>query len=93
MGLQLSDNPEKPRDCIDVLIGSDFYWDIVTGDLKIGEKGPIAISSRLGWLLSGPIESTAVANLMSSHMIVTQGIDNNDTHLNNYQLTVLLKRF
>ena len=61
--------------------------------MKIGEKGPIAISSRLGWLLLGPIESTAVANLVSSHMIVTQGIDNNETHLNNDQLAVLLKRF
>lgn len=93
LGLQLADNPEKPRDCIDVLIGSDFYWDIVTGDLKIGKEGPIAISSCLGWLLSRPIESTAVANLVSSHMIVTQGIDNNDTPLNNDQLTVALKRF
>lgn len=61
--------------------------------MKIGKEGPIAISSHLGWLLSGPIESTAVANLVSSHMIVTQGIDNNDTPLNNDQLTVALKHF
>ena len=26
----------------------------------------------MGWLLSGPVESTAVANLASSHMIVVE---------------------
>ena len=93
VGLELADNPDKPRDRIDVLIGSDFYWNIVNGELKLSEKGPIAISSRLGWLLSGPIESTAVANLVSSHMIVTEGIDKIGVPLNNDQLTNLLKRF
>ena len=41
VGLELADDPDKPGDQIDVLIGSDFYWDIVTEDMKMGEKGPI----------------------------------------------------
>jgi len=64
VGLKLTDNPDKPRDQIDVLIESDFYWDIVTGDIKMGENDPIALSSHLGWLLSGHIESMAVANMV-----------------------------
>jgi len=93
VGLELADDPDQPRDRIDVLIGSDFYWDIVTGEMKMGEKGPIALSSRLGWLLSGPIESMAVANLASSYMIVVEGMGKDDTPMNNDQLTELLKRF
>ena len=93
VGLELADDPDKPRDRIDVLIGSDFYWDIVTGDMKMGERGPIALSSRLGWLLSGPIESMAVANLASSYMIVAEGMSKVDTSMKNDQLTELFKRF
>ena len=92
-GLELADSPDKPYDRIDVLIGSDYYWEIVTGDMKMGEKGPIAVSSRLGWLLSGPIESIAVANLASSYMIVAEGVDHGSTSMNNDQLTELLQRF
>ena len=43
---------------IDVLIGSDYYWEIIDGETKRGNKGgPVAISSKLGWILSGPIEN------------------------------------
>lgn len=37
-----------------ILIGSDYYWDIVTGKVIRGESGPTAINSNFGWLLSGP---------------------------------------
>ena len=37
---------------MDVLIGSDYYWDLVTGDIRCGESGPVAINTRLGWVLS-----------------------------------------
>jgi hypothetical protein len=38
---------------ISVLVGADHYWDIV-GDQVIRGPGPIAVSSKLGYLLSGP---------------------------------------
>ena len=34
VGLELADNPGKPQDRIDALIGSDFNWNMVTGDMK-----------------------------------------------------------
>jgi len=39
---------------VDVLIGSDYYWQLVTGSICRGASGPIAIHTKLGWVLSGP---------------------------------------
>ena len=36
-------------------VGADFYWEIVDGRHMIRGNGPTAVSSRLGYLLSGPI--------------------------------------
>jgi len=38
---------------ISLLIGADYYWDLV-GDHIIRGAGPTAMSSKLGYLLSGP---------------------------------------
>lgn len=38
---------------VDLLIGSDCYWTLVTGEIRRGEAGPVAIHTRLGWVLSG----------------------------------------
>ena len=55
---------------IDILIGSDYYWCVITGDIIRGKSGPVALSSHFGWLLSGP------ANPMpSEHTISTLIID------------------
>ncbi|XP_070545592.1 uncharacterized protein [Ptychodera flava] len=42
-----------PSFVVDILIGADFYWDFV-GD-KIIRGPPTAVSSKLGYLLSGPV--------------------------------------
>ena len=39
---------------VDVLIGADYFWLIVSDDIKRG-PGPTAVESRLGYLLSGPL--------------------------------------
>lgn len=67
---------EAPRD-IDLLIGSDSYWNIVTRDILRGNGGPIALNTRLGWVLSGPVELAGLttANLVSTH---TLRIDSTD---------------
>ena len=41
---------------IDVLIGSDYYWQLVTGRVVKGPKGPTAVETKLGWVLSGPVK-------------------------------------
>jgi len=60
-------------DSIDVLIGSDFYWHIVIGDIVRGDSGPIALNSHLSWLVSGPTKS-----LTDNYTVSTLIIDGDD---------------
>jgi hypothetical protein len=57
--LELADYDEgqgPPHDSIDVLVGSDYYWNFVTGETVRGDFGPIAVNSVFGWMLSGRAE-------------------------------------
>ena len=36
---------------VDILIGSDYYWSLVTGEICHGDSGPIAIHTKLAPLL------------------------------------------
>ena len=60
---------------VDVLIGCDQYWDLVTGEVRRGENGPTAVGTRLGWVLSGPVEdermpiSKPATNLATTHVL------------------------
>lgn len=53
---------------IAMLIGADYYWDIVENDILRG-MGPTAVKSKLGYLLSGPMptieESTVPATTLN----------------------------
>jgi hypothetical protein len=44
---------QEPSD-IHMLIGADFFWHIVSGNVKRGEHGHIAMETKLGYVLSGP---------------------------------------
>ena len=54
-GLALADSVGVSNKLIDILIGADHYYDIVIGEVIRGSAGPVAIGSKLGWLLSGPV--------------------------------------
>ena len=69
-GLELADDLNGSPDSIDVLVGSDFYWDIVTGKTVTGD-GPTAVSSKLGWLLSGPVKGVNTGNCTISKLIIS----------------------
>jgi len=58
---------------VHMLIGSDFYWRLTTGEVLRGQTSPVAINTKLGWVLSGPVgtddaENTATA-VMSVHTL------------------------
>lgn len=41
---------------IDLLIGADLFWDLIGSDQhSLGDKQPILRSSKLGWLIAGPM--------------------------------------
>ena len=57
---------------IDLLIGSDFYWSMVTGVIRRGKSGPTAIQTKVGWVLSGPTdvrEVTTNLTFTSTHLL------------------------
>ncbi|XP_063416141.1 uncharacterized protein LOC134697785 [Mytilus trossulus] len=59
---------------ISLLIGADFYWEIVE-DKVVRGNGPTAVKSKLGYLLSGPLNSeksqlstvSSISNVLISH--------------------------
>lgn len=99
-GLELADFDENNnQDSIDVLVGSDYYWDFVTGETVRGDFGPTAISSKFGWMLSGPSKLTKQGGedeqRSSTNLIISSGLD--DFQHNNAQrddqLVQALKQF
>ena len=71
--LKLADRRADCQQRIDILVGADFYYDIVSGDVQKGSSGPTAIRSKLGWLLAGPIsdrnENSHSYNI-TSHLVI-----------------------
>ena len=61
--LQLADSGST--DEIDILIGSNFYWSVVTGKTKTGKNNkPLAVETKFGLVLNRPVTSfEASANL------------------------------
>ena len=57
---------------VDILIGADYYWQIVSGDMLHSDTGTIALSTRLGWVLSGPVPSITAAGETMSALVTTQ---------------------
>ena len=72
-GLELADEPYSSGCSIDLLIGSDYYWNFVTGETKRGDEGPVAVKSKLGWLLSGPINGTVDRTHVTHSNLIIDG--------------------
>ena len=45
----------------------------MTGETKRGEEGPIAVNSKLGWLLSGPINETVDRSYITHSNLIIDG--------------------
>ena len=54
---------------ISLLIRADHYWDIVEDHIIRG--GPTAISSKIGYLLSGPVSHTHSLNVVTSALHIS----------------------
>ena len=99
--LKLADSVDSNARRVQLLIGADHYYDFVTGDVIKGTSGPVAVSSKLGWLLSGPFSSPSnVETNVNSHLVLDQfSIPDSETneHENsnseNVEITESLKQF
>ncbi len=74
-GLQLANKVDSRDQAISILIGADQYHNIVIGQVIKGSSGPVAISSKLGWLLSGPVVSHENDTISSSNIVSNLVLD------------------
>ena len=58
VNLNLADDPDDHTadNEIAMLIGADHYWSIILDEIHRGQAGPVALLSRCGLVLSGPLE-------------------------------------
>ena len=70
---------------VDVLIGADYYWELVTGQMRKGDEGPVAVYTRLGWVLSGPASMVErrqdSVSLMTTHALHIGAPEHNTENL------------
>ena len=73
-GLELSDplDTESEVKPIDILIGADVYWDIINDEVIRDGHGPIAVKSKFGWIVSGPVKVEKVNNPQVAANLVIQ---------------------
>ena len=72
MGLDLADSTDGSSHLpVDILVGSDYYWDLVTRSVCRSEKGPTAIHTKLGWVFSGPTLSSSAVLCSSTYITTT----------------------
>ena len=73
MGLNLADTADITNKLeVDVLIGSDLHWSLVTGRVIKEKERPIAIHTKVGWILAGPTNHHEVMvnlTLTSTHTL------------------------
>ena len=60
------ENEEIKDKEINLLIGSDYYWTIINNDIRrCDENGLVAISSKLGWIVSGPASRNTTSSVVN----------------------------
>ena len=62
---------------ISLLIGADHYWDVVLDHIVRG-NGPTAMQSKLGYLLSGPMRTTAPQRTSTMFHVAAQSVPEAD---------------
>ena len=95
-GLRLADSSIENQP-IDVLIGSDYYWEFIEGETIRGHAGPTAVNSKFGWLLSGPVKKTTncTSSKVVSNLVVSgfNAVPHDIVPENDEMLNYTLKRF
>ncbi|XP_057290238.1 uncharacterized protein LOC130612923 [Hydractinia symbiolongicarpus] len=74
-GLQLADQNFSDDLHVDILIGADYYWNFFTKTvLRSSSGGPVAMGSKLGFILSGPVSTVSTtpvtANMACTHSLL-----------------------
>ena len=81
--LNLADYNSDRDLSVDILIRSDYHWDTIENEVLRGESGPVAIKSKVYYILSGSFCNSAIPDstafvchtLKCSSEIVTDTLD------------------
>ena len=69
--LNIANSSSKTNYDVDLLVRLGFYYNFVTDNVKRGQIGePIAIESKLGWILTGPLKSKLIQTYLSDTYIL-----------------------
>ena len=75
-GLDLADESDSstPLD-INILIGSDHHWQLVTSETIKQGDGPVALKTALGWVLLGPLPvAKPTTTLLTTHALKVDSV-------------------
>ena len=81
---------------IDILIGSDFYFEILTGEVVRGDSRPVVVKNKFGWVVSGPaLERGEMPDMSMANLVIEKiGSQNSYTdNENDNELSCALRRF
>ena len=78
-GILLSESDSGDNMEVEILIGADQFWNVANGETRRGNGGPVALNTRFGWTLSGPVENTPCSDAHSINLAVTHVL-RVDTH-------------
>ncbi len=97
-GLKLADAKLGKRNRrIDLLIGADFLYEIVSGEVIKGNFGPVAIKSKLCWILAGTSQSYSDtltgSNVISNLVLDSQFLKPTGIYDGNEEINETLKMF
>ena len=95
-GLKLADYCTGDDDVmVDILIGSDQYWHLVSGKVERGENGPTAMETKLGWVLSGPLHGAMQNEQQRTNLVTTRVLKTavNPVNITNESLDGNMKKF
>ncbi|XP_064646772.1 uncharacterized protein LOC135499753 [Lineus longissimus] len=81
--LKLAQSTDDAVISLDVLIGADYYWSVIGDDVVRG-KGPTAVSSVFGYVLSGPTHEGPSAKTRTAVMNIVTDISLEEKVMSNY---------
>ena len=64
---------EKESDTVQVLIGNDYYLDVILPDRLEVQSGLYLLNSRFGWILTGHTNQYDCDSMHTSMLILTHG--------------------
>ena len=93
-GLRLADYCAEGETLnVHILVGSGYYWTLVTGHTIRGTQGPTALYTKLGWVLSGPVSCRNPGGLQRSNLVANHVLKCSTKHVPYEGLEGEVKKF